>query len=132
MPVWQKALRVSPKPAGRAVPDISFDAAQTTGSIIYTADGLAQVGGTSLSSPLFVGFWARLESANSNSLGFPASYLYSAVTATPSLVYDVTSGNNGYKGYGYNAGHLWDYPTGWGSLRIANLAAYINRHPFTE
>ncbi len=132
MPVWQSALKVRPKPAGRAVPDISFDAAQTTGSLIYTADGIAQVGGTSLSSPLFVGFWARLESANSNSLGFPASNLYSAVAATPSLVYDVTSGNNGYEGYGYKAGPLWDYPTGWGSLRMASLAAYINRHPFTE
>jgi pseudomonalisin len=131
LPVWQRALKVSPRPAGRAVPDISFDAAQSTGSIIYTADGLAQVGGTSLSSPLFVGFWARLQSAHSNSLGFPASSLYSALAATPSLVYDVTVGNNGYNGYGYKAGPRWDYPTGWGSFRMANLAAYINRHHFT-
>jgi pseudomonalisin len=132
MPVWQRTLKVSPRPAGRAVPDISFDAAQTTGSLIYTSDGIAQVGGTSLSSPLFVGFWARLESAHSNSLGFPASKLYSAVAATPSLVYDVTAGNNGYDGYGYKAGPRWDYPTGWGSLRMASLAAYINRHPFAD
>ncbi|PTB20260.1 peptidase S53 [Trinickia symbiotica] len=131
-PVWQRALNVSPRPAGRAVPDISFDAAQSTGALIYTSNGVEQVGGTSLSSPLFVGFWARLESAHSNSLGFPASSLYSAVAATPSLAFDVTSGNNGYGGYGYNAGPRWDYPTGWGSLRMKDLAVYVERYPFAR
>ncbi len=129
-PSWQRALSVSPKPAGRAVPDLSFDAAQSTGALIYTSEGIAQVGGTSLSSPLFVGFWARLESAHSNSLGFPASSLYSAISATQSLAFDVTSGNNGYGGYGYNAGPRWDYPTGWGSLRMKEFAAHVDRHPF--
>ncbi|RKP45191.1 peptidase S53 [Trinickia fusca] len=131
-PSWQNSLKVSPTPTGRAVPDISFDAAQGSGALVYNYGQIQQIGGTSLSSPIFVGFWARLESANSNSLGFPASSIYSAVPATPSLVHDITSGNNGDGGYGYNAGKGWDYPTGFGSLIISNLQSYIKSHSFAR
>jgi pseudomonalisin len=132
VPSWQSALAVSPKPTGRAVPDISFDAAQGSGALVYNYGQIQQIGGTSLASPIFVGLWARLESAHSNSLGFPASSLYSAVKSTPSLVHDVTSGNNGYQGYGYNAGRGWDYPTGWGSIVMSNLASYVENHSFGQ
>ncbi|TKC92504.1 peptidase S53 [Trinickia terrae] len=131
-PSWQAALSVSPAPAGRAVPDISFDAAQSTGALVYNYGQLQQIGGTSLASPIFVGFYARLQSANSNALGFPAASIYGAVPSTPSLVHDVTSGNNGYGGYGYNAGKGWDYPTGWGSVDIAKLGAYVQSHKFAQ
>ncbi|HEV3106426.1 MAG TPA: S53 family peptidase [Trinickia sp.] len=129
VPSWQKSLKVTPTPGGRAVPDVSFDAAQGSGALVYNVGQLQQIGGTSLSSPLFVGFWARLESANSNSLGFPARCLYHAVASTPSLVHDITSGNNGDGGYGYKATKGWDYPTGWGSFDIGKLASYIKSHP---
>jgi pseudomonalisin len=125
LPSWQSSLSVSPAPSGRAVPDIAFDAAQGSGALIYSSGQVQQVGGTSLASPIFVGLYARLQSANSNSLGFPAAAIYSAVQSTPSLVHDVVSGNNGYQGYGYNAGPGWDYTTGWGSFDISQLAAYI-------
>lgn len=128
-PSWQNALSVSPKPTGRAVPDISFDAAQGSGALVYNYGEIQQIGGTSLSSPIFVGLWARLQTVHSNSLGFPASSLYSAVKSTPSLVHDVTSGNNGYNGYGYKAAKGWDYPTGWGSFVMSNLASYLKSHP---
>mgnify|MGYP001553604938 CR=1 FL=1 len=129
-PSWQNTLSVSPKPTGRAVPDISFDAAQGSGALVYNYGEIQQIGGTSLSSPIFAGLWARLQTAHANSLGFPASSLYSAVKSTPSLVHDVTSGNNGYGSYGYKAAKGWDYPTGWGSFIMSNLASYLNRHPF--
>jgi len=131
-PSWQRSLAVRPAPTSRAVPDIAFDAAQSTGALIHVGGDVMQVGGTSLSSPLFVGFWARLQSAHDNGLGFPASSIYASVGATPSLVHDVTSGNNGYRGNGYVAGVGWDYPTGWGSFDMAKLAAYIERHPFAR
>ena len=130
LPSWQRSLTVSPKPTGRAVPDISFDAAQGSGALVYNYGQLQQIGGTSLSSPIFVGLWARLQSAHSNALGFPASSLYCAAKSTPSLVHDVTSGNNGYQGYGYKASKGWDYPTGWGSFVMSNLASYVGSHPF--
>jgi hypothetical protein len=85
-----------------------------------------------LASPIFVGLWARLQTANSNSLGFPAASFYSAISSTPSLVHDVKSGNNGYGGYGYKAATGWDYPTGWGSLDIAKLSAYIKSNGFAH
>ena len=39
-------------------------------------------------------------------------------------------GNNGYQGYGYNAGTGWDYTTGFGSLNIANLNQLIKSGGF--
>ncbi|SPV06497.1 serine protease [Burkholderia cenocepacia] len=44
--------------------------------------------------------------------------------------YDVTSGNNGYQGYGYKAGTGWDLTTGFGSLNIANLNQLIKSGGF--
>jgi pseudomonalisin len=132
LPSWQSGLKLSPTPAGRAVPDISFDAAQSTGALVYVNGQIEQIGGTSLSSPLFVGFWARIETANGNRIGFPGASLYKSIAATPTLVHDVTSGNNGYGGYGYKATKGWDYPTGWGTVDIAKLASYIKAHTFAH
>lgn len=129
-PSWQSV--VSGAPSRRVLPDVSFDAAQSTGANVYYYGQLQQIGGTSLASPIFVGLWARVQSANSNGLGFPASSLYSSISSTPSLVHDVTSGNNGYGGYGYNAATGWDYPTGWGSIDIGKLAAYIKSNGFAH
>jgi pseudomonalisin len=92
---------------------------------------LQQIGGTSLSAPLFTGFWARILAANGSNLGFPAQRLYNAIPANASLLqYDVVSGNNGYQGYGYNAAQGWDYPTGWGSLNIGALNQLIQSGGF--
>ncbi|MGN6665516.1 MAG: peptidase S53, partial [Trinickia sp.] len=132
LPWWQKSLSVRPKPTGRAVPDISFDAAQGSGALVYNYGEIQQIGGTSLASPIFVGLWARLQTANSNTLGFPAASLYAAVHSTPSLVHDVTSGHNGDQGYGYRAAKGWDYPTGWGSLIMSDLASYVGSHSFGQ
>lgn len=131
-PAWQSSLTISPAPTGRAVPDISFDAAQGSGALVYNYGQIQQIGGTSLASPIFVGLWARLESANSNTLGFPAASIYSAVKSSCSLVHDVTSGNNGNQGYGYKASKGWDYPTGWGSFVMSKLASYVASHSFGQ
>ncbi|GAA5238625.1 hypothetical protein BMMON2_14470 [Burkholderia mallei] len=92
---------------------------------------MQQIGGTSLSAPIFTGFWARLLSANGTGLGFPAARFYHSIPTHASLVrYDVTSGNNGYSGYGYKASTGWDYPTGWGSINISNLNQLIQSGGF--
>ena len=64
---------------GRAVPDISLDADPNvaTPAEIYVGQTCNGVGGTSLSSPMMLGFWARLESAHDNSLGLASIALYS-------------------------------------------------------
>lgn len=121
---YQVASGVLKGATSRGVPDISFDADPSSGSIITLNGKTAQYGGTSLSAPLFAGFWARIQSANANKLIFPASALYQFGPGNPSLFHDVTSGNNG----GYTAAPGWDYATGFGSVNIGNLATFITTH----
>ncbi len=122
-PSWQTAALGS-SVTKRVLPDVAFDAAQSSGAQIVYQGSVAQIGGTSLASPIFVGVWARVQSANGNALPFPTSKFYGDFPNHPELLHDVTSGNNGYNGYGYNAGTGWDYTTGFGSLDIAKLNAY--------
>ncbi|HWC34523.1 MAG TPA: S53 family peptidase [Mycobacteriales bacterium] len=64
---------------GRAVPDVSLDGDPNvaTPAKVYVGKTITYVGGTSLSSPMMLGFWARLESGHRNLLGFAAPGLYS-------------------------------------------------------
>ncbi|MGS0894643.1 S53 family peptidase [Burkholderia stagnalis] len=122
-PSWQTAALGSTV-TKRVVPDVAFDAAQSTGAYIVINGKTNQlVGGTSLASPIFVGGWARIESANNNSLGLPTSAFYQNLPANASLRHDVSSGNNGYSGHGYAAKSGWDDDTGFGSLDFAKVSA---------
>ncbi|AOJ06169.1 S53 family peptidase [Burkholderia mayonis] len=122
-PSWQTAALGS-SVTKRVVPDVAFDAAQSTGAyIVVNGQPNQLIGGTSLASPIFVGGWARVESANNNSLGLPTSNFYQGLPGNTSLVHDVTSGNNGYNGYGYGATSGWDDDTGFGSLDFAKVSA---------
>ncbi|MFC4764227.1 protease pro-enzyme activation domain-containing protein [Dyella koreensis] len=122
-PAWQTTALGS-SVTKRVLPDVAFDAAQSSGAQIVYQGSVAQIGGTSLASPIFVGVWSRIQSANSNNLPFPTSKMYADFPNHPELLHDVTSGNNGYNGYGYNAAAGWDYTTGWGSLDIAKLNTF--------
>jgi pseudomonalisin len=63
---------------GRAVPDIALDADPNlaTPANVYVGGAVEEVGGTSLSSPLMLGLWARMESAHKNKLGLASIDLY--------------------------------------------------------
>lgn len=112
--------------AGRGVPDIAFDADPNTGAVIVTGNTTTQVGGTSLSSPLALGAWARLESGHGNALGFASPALYGLYNkanssslsrkATPGF-HDIVLGTNGL----YPATPGWDFTTGIGSFDITAL-----------
>lgn len=132
-PSWQSSsLTGSTK---RALPDVGFDADLRTGAILVvngqTSDTLwgsgylNNEGGTSLAAPIFTGIWARLQSANNNALGFPASSIYKYFPSNAALVHDVTSGNNGSGTYGYKAKAGWDATTGFGSVNISKLNTFI-------
>ncbi|SDH01782.1 sedolisin-B Serine peptidase. MEROPS family S53 [Paraburkholderia phenazinium] len=126
-PTWQtKALGSSV--TKRVVPDVAFDAAQATGAYIVI-DGQPNqlVGGTSLASPIFVGGWARVESANNNSLSLPTAGFYQTFPSNKSSIHDVTSGNNGYSSHGYNAKAGFDDDTGFGSLDFTKLSATYSK-----
>jgi len=117
--VWSGAggqeSTISPKPgwqtlwsgSHRAAPDVAFDADPSSGAKIYDGASQAQIGGTSLSSPMFVGFWARVMQGKGN-LGFPAPLLY---PLSASDFHDVTTGSNGNA-----AGPGYDLASGRGSV----------------
>jgi subtilase family serine protease len=131
-PYWQQNVvptSVSGAPVTvRAMPDISMDADPNTGAIVYVNGAVEYIGGTSLSSPLAVGAWARLESAHLNTLGFALPKLYDgypAFTGAPSSApsgttyatdgfHDVLTGANG----AYTALPNYDYTTGLGSFDV--------------
>jgi subtilase family serine protease len=60
----------------KSVPDVAMDADPNTGALVYVNGVATGIGGTSLSSPLSLGVWARLETAHNNSLGFASPLLY--------------------------------------------------------
>lgn len=123
-PAWQTSALGS-SVTKRVLPDVAFDAASASGATIIVHGTSEQVGGTSLASPIFVGIWARMESANNNALGFPAASFYKYLPSNTALRHDIVSGNNGYNGYGLTAGTGYDLVTGFGSLDIAKLSAFI-------
>jgi pseudomonalisin len=117
----------SPYPAGticRGAPDV----AAMSGDIATNAydiyeDGTASTeGGTSLSSPLWVGMWTRVQAAApAKGLGFADPTFYAIGTGKigdyAKDFFDVTLETNGL----YQAGTGWDYVSGWGVPDVTNL-----------
>jgi PKD repeat protein len=142
-PMWQfndLAVPTGSTAGLRALPDISMAAGPEGAAgagvgtyaqvVVNGAD--AGVLGTSWSSPLNVGVWARLESARCNHLGFEAPILYGLDTtqqpgSTAAGFHDVLLGSNGE----YSAAPGWDYTTGYGSFDIAFVDAALNSAGYT-
>ncbi|UOX85884.1 trypsin-like serine protease [Amycolatopsis sp. FBCC-B4732] len=112
----------------RSVPDVSLLADYGAGALsVYMNGGWQDVGGTSLSSPLWAGYVAML---NQKSLGGgksrlgqlnPDIYKIAGSADYASTFHDVTSGGNGT----YNAGTGYDLCTGWGSPKADALGAKL-------
>ncbi|MGC2638507.1 MAG: S53 family peptidase [Acidobacteriaceae bacterium] len=125
-PYWQTAAGIPSSELGdKGIPDIAMDADPYSGANVYVDGSVEAVGGTSLSSPLALGVWARLISANPR-LGFaPIRYygLYDGATIPGSYpkggFHDIEVGANGF----YTALPGWDYTTGLGTLWVNELAA---------
>ncbi|MBO9662056.1 S53 family peptidase [Dokdonella sp.] len=129
-PAWQSALSGS----YRQLPDVAFDADWDNSPIAYylSASGTRSAGyylngGTSLASPLFVGAWARLESAHGNGIGFAPKALYAYSSSYP--FHDVTQGQNGPTATYYSAKAGYDNTTGWGSFDIQAANTFITNTP---
>jgi pseudomonalisin len=127
---------------GRSVPDVAADADPNTGVVIYTGgNGSSEVvGGTSVSSPLTMGLWARTDNADRGRLGpavidfydlynkaNPATvenaptgpvYIPAANPVSVSGFRDIVVGTNGL----YVAKPGYDYTTGIGTVQAAALA----------
>jgi subtilase family serine protease len=118
IPSWQVGVGQNAGSRYRGLPDIAFDANPNSGAVIVVNGSLQQWGGTSLSSPLFVGFWARMIAAKGTGIGFAAPKLYQLPA---SAFHDVTSGSNG----GESAAPGWDYTTGFGSIIMSKAASSL-------
>lgn len=107
----------------RGVPDVaamSGDVSDNGYDIFF--NGAEQDGagaGTSLSSPLWMGMWTRIQAASPQGLGFANYRLYNVAesSAYANDFFDVTLGDNGL----YHAAPGWDYVTGWGVPDVAHL-----------
>lgn len=136
-PSWQADVMplTDGKTGDRGVPDIAMDANPTTGAEVYTTTGSEGVGGTSLSAPLALGAWARIESTYGNRLGFASPTLYGVYqagtcNATLAAVADVcttpafhapVAGDNGL----YPETPGYNYDTGLGTIDTAGLATAV-------
>lgn len=131
-PYWQSLVVPTNQPGVpatfRAIPDISMDADPNTGAIVYVGGQVEYIGGTSLSSPLAAGSWARMQSKYANKLGFASPRLYASypdfgsapkppasMTQLVDGLNDVLVGANGL----YTSLPYYDFTTGMGSLDIA-------------
>ena len=133
-PYWQKAAVSLLSTTGfRGVPDVAMDADPNSGATVYVNGTPEAVGGTSLSSPLALGVWARAVSANAK-LGFapPRLYgLYNPTGGTGGLVgsypnggfNDIIVGNNGL----YDAAPGYDLTTGLGTFNIGQLTQDLKK-----
>jgi pseudomonalisin len=88
-------------------------------------------GGTSLSSPLWAGMWARVLSASRSLLLGPANYLiYRIANRHDGAFYDIPAGstNGAYPTISYSPGQTsgYDFPTGWGSPNVARLITDVD------
>ncbi|MDN5924857.1 MAG: S53 family serine peptidase, partial [Xanthomonadales bacterium] len=119
-PAWQTMVSGN----FRSVPDVAFDGDPSSGAEVIINGSTQIIGGTSLSAPIFVGAWARLRAANP-ALTFAAPYLYSTLTAGD--YNDITTGSNAttQSGGQYASGPGFDQTSGFGSFKMAQVAADI-------
>jgi subtilase family serine protease len=127
-PYWQSAAGVvSCQNNSKGLPDVAMDADPYSGANVYVNGSWEIVGGTSLSSPLALGVWARMIS-NKPKLGFAAPHLYGLYngTVTPGAYphggyHDIIAGANGL----YSALPGYDYTTGLGTFWVSEMYANI-------
>jgi len=129
---WVKSLIAGAK--GRIVPDIAADASPRTPVEVPTSLGMAGVGGTSFSNPLFYAMTRQLSEASGKPIGFINTQLYKwglDPKVASKVFFDITDGDNGMGKAGYHAGPGFDAVTGWGSPNFKGMLAEL-QNPSTS
>ncbi|HEY9759211.1 MAG TPA: S53 family peptidase [Oculatellaceae cyanobacterium] len=117
MPWWQRKLNlplnIDTNKPGRAVPDISTDAAKATGYPVRVNGQNYVIGGTSAGAPLYGGMMLNIN-AQLAAFGIrpvtPLNPWMYARANDKAIFHDVVTGGN----HGYQAGNGWDAVTGLG------------------
>ncbi len=160
-PYWQSngICALCNSAALRGIADISMCADNNGCPMdVFVKGAQTGVGGTSLSSPMSMGIWARLESHFNNTLGFAAPVYYGVYahyepcplgstacvpssepgSDTSALPPDTTAPIGGFHDilYGSNgipssAAPGWDTPTGLGSVNYCVMQADITKSAFS-
>jgi subtilase family serine protease len=128
IPSWQDPGIVSSNggsTTNRNVPDVAAVGNPLTGVAVYSKinGGWVEVGGTSVSAPIWAGYVSILNSAFAflgvPPIGFFNPNLYNLGVNIGTL-YDIIDGENGnllnYGTDGYYAGYGYDNSTGWGTI----------------
>ena len=76
--------------------------------------GASSEGGTSLSSPLMVGMWTRIQAASRRGTGFADPDIYRIAENSTDYARDFNDYEAGTNGF-YQALPGWDYVSGWGT-----------------
>jgi pseudomonalisin len=126
-------------PTCRGVPDVADMSGNETGNayFIYIDGEPSSEGGTSLSSPLMVGQWTRVQAGapkkvqSQGGLGFADETIYDQALHGnyAQEFYDITASEYGAGNGAYQPGTGWDYASGWGSLNVANFIAAVDNDP---
>jgi pseudomonalisin len=121
----------------RGVPDVAAQSGDvlSNGYAIISAGAATEGGGTSLSSPLWEGMWARVQSASPNASGngFANESFYRVGKNAASYARDffdvsstdVATGLPATNGL-YPTLPGWDYVTGWGTPRVSGLICDVD------
>jgi kumamolisin len=134
-PDWQTVdiISVNPRaPKGRCIPDVSADAAESSGYRMVVFGKTITEGGTSAAAPLWAAFIARLGAAGKK-VGYLTPRLYQANPKTSGqplgkvCCNDITKGNNTTAAAGgYSAGEGYDAATGWGSPNGESFLEFLS------
>ncbi len=149
-PYWECGVQPQSQPATgcalgvfsfRGEPDVAMDASLETGYLVYQGGSRFITGGTSLSSPLAAGAFARMQTADNNGLGFgtpkfykiydPTLFVPDTSTFVPTSpnhgFHDIFVGQSGALGPLGSAKPDWDYVTGLGSFDIGKITPILKR-----
>ena len=102
----------------RGIPDVADESGDiaTSSYDIYSDElgGASSEGGTSLSSPLMVGMWTRIQAASKRGTGFADPLIYKVAENATDYARDFNDYAAGTNGF-YQAAPGWDYVSGWGT-----------------
>jgi pseudomonalisin len=115
----------------RGIPDVSALSGNVLGNGFLTVSGgqSAGEGGTSLSSPLWVGMWARVQAASprGKGLGFAAPALYRAAVLSQGHAFlDITQAETLAGNGEFRPGPGWDYTSGLGIPDVTRLIGTLD------
>jgi subtilase family serine protease len=123
----------------RNFPDIAAVGNPATGVAVFSAlnGGWIQIGGTSVSAPVWAGYVSILNSALKTTglgrIGFFNPTLYGLAETNFGIVRDISNGSNGNATIfgipGFNAGFFYDNCTGWGSIWGESCASKLLLNP---